>query len=427
MGLETGFWSMNLSAALMVLVVIGIRELIKNKVPHIVIGLMWCVVVLRLYIPYSFATDYNIYNALYYIRKTIADMDLFEMGHSMYYFDRVCKMAWEIPQVKFVILVIWLVGSIFIWRYFLRSYRITKKIWRTAGKSPAEKEVQAYLSSLNLNKKVTIKESPLINIPVACGVFDHGIILPVNFEKCPQKMVRQVLVHEYMHLRYWHPLLQHIAVFILCLNWFNPAIWLLYHFISRDLEMACDKHVVEVIGEEERELYARHLVFLSNLKNREYAFFNGFIKGSSKRIVKERIVAIMKYKKLSALAVAFCMLIPMGVASAMGTNSNYVFGDEINNGNLEIAVVNESFVEDDVITVAYEDLEPYVIEQQVRATRRINIERYERTYTSPSIPSEIEVTTQRDGYTYAGTLKLVDMEKSGSKYIGYYSGTLYRQ
>lgn len=191
--------------------------------------------------------------------------------------------------------------------------------------------------------------------------------------------------------------------------------------------MACDKHVVEVIGEEERESYARHLVFLSNLKNRKYAFFNGFIKGSSKRIVKERIVAIMKYKKLSALAVAFCMLIPMGVASAMGTNSNYVFGDEINNGNLEIAVVNESFVEDDVITVAYEDLEPYVIEQQARATQRINIERYERTYTSPSIPNEIEVTTQRDGYIYAGTLKLVEIKNSGSKYIGYYSGTLYRQ
>lgn len=82
--------------------------------------------------------------------------------------------------------------------------------------------------------------------------------------------------------------------FILCLNWFNPAVWLFYHFVNRDTEISCDKYVVQVIGEEEKGVYAMNLLYMAGSKEREYTYQNGF----TKKVIEERIVAIFLHWQL---------------------------------------------------------------------------------------------------------------------------------
>lgn len=183
---------------------------------------------------------------------------------------------------------------------------------------------------------------------------------------------------------------------------------------------------MQIIGEKERKSYALNLVNMAGAKEKGKIFQNGFAKKENKEM-KERIVAIMKFKKFSALAVAFSMLIPTTMASAFCTDSNYVFGDEISDNTINVVVTDEGYVDTETINVTMEELEPYITVQETRATSKINIDGYKRTYSTPSIPNTLEVSVERDGYTYTGTLKLVHMEYDGSKYIGYYSGTLYRQ
>lgn len=127
------------------------------------------------------------------------------------------------------------------------------------------------------------------------------------------------------------------------------------------------------------------------------------------------------------MAVAFSMLILTTVASAFCTDSSYVFSDEIT--AREVVVLEEDLSDEEaVISVPYEELKPYVAEQETRAILWINIERFARTYSSAdSIASSIIVSMERDGYTYIGTLKLVDIDKNGFTYTGYYSGTLYSE
>lgn len=182
---------------------------------------------------------------------------------------------------------------------------------------------------------------------------------------------------------------------------------------------------MQIIGEKERKSYALNLVNMAGAKEKGKIFQNGFAKKENKEM-KERIVAIMKFKKFSALAVAFSMLIPTTMASAFCTDSNYVFGDEINDG--ELLVLEEHFLEEETLYLTYEELKPYITGQETRATSKINIDGYKRTYSSADVVlKSIKVSMERDGYTYTGTLKLVNIEKEGSTYIGYYSGTLYRQ
>lgn len=416
------FLYMNLSATVLILATVGIRAASRNKVPYIVIWLLWGLVMLRLWVPFHFTSDFSIYNGIYNIRKWLAQKDLLEIDYYTYYFDRQLHELWGMPAVRAAVFGIWLVGAILIGSYYLKDHRICKKIWQDGEESPLQAEIQTILSQYGCNQEIRIRQSEQIQCPVACGVFYHGILIPANLREMDQKSFVQILLHEYMHHKYRHPLLQYFLVMILCLNWFNPAVWLLYVYVSRDIEISCDRHVIQVIGEKEKRGYARNLVHMAGAKKKEYAFHNGF----AKKVMEERIVAIMKFKKFSALAVAFSMLIPAGVASAFCTDSNYIFGDEINDG--ELIVLEEHFLEEETLYLTYEELEPYITGQETRAVSKINIDGYKRTYSSAdTVASSIKVSMEKDGYTYSGTLKLVRIENDGSKYIGYYSGTLYRQ
>ena len=77
--------------------------------------------------------------------------------------------------------------------------------------------------------------------------------------------------------------------------------------------------------------------------------------------------------------------------------------------------------------IDYENLKQYEIEKTDKAVDSINIVRYEYVTYNQTPPANLRVSTERNGYTYSGTLKLVDMDIDGSKYTGYYSGTLYRE
>lgn len=190
------------------------------------------------------------------------------------------------------------------------------------------------------------------------------------------------------------------------------------------MEIACDRHVLDLIGKNERESYALNLIQMAKTQSQEGAFYSGF----AKYVIEERIVAIMKYKKATMAALVISMLIPTGVASAFGTSDNYVFNDEVKAGEIVVAIEETGTVAEAAdIFVDYEELAPYVVEQDERAVSSINIEGYEYIVYNGSLPTTLKVSTEKDGYTYSGTLKLVDMEIDGSKYIGYYSGTLYRQ
>lgn len=78
-----------------------------------------------------------------------------------------------------------------------------------------------------------------------------------------EEQLRLVLLHEREHVRRHDPWLQGLAVAVVCLFFWNPVIWLAYHFTRRDMELACDRRVLNQLGEAERRAYAHTLVDLA--------------------------------------------------------------------------------------------------------------------------------------------------------------------
>lgn len=78
-----------------------------------------------------------------------------------------------------------------------------------------------------------------------------------------QEQLRLVLLHEREHVRRHDPWLQGLVVVAVCFYFWNPVLWLAYHFTRRDMELACDRRVLNQLGEKERRAYARTLVDLA--------------------------------------------------------------------------------------------------------------------------------------------------------------------
>lgn len=416
---------MTVSATLMILTIIGIRKILVHSIPSFVFAILWFLVVIRLCIPYEFSTDYNIYNLLYYLRKVLG-FKSFQI--SWLWLDRIIMMIWDNMILKICCLTIWLLGVFFIvfrlWKSFLSSTKIRKESFPC----PLENELKDFLSTNGLNTKYAIRESDQIQTPIACGIFSPTIILPRHFHTENPMAWMQAILHEYMHLKYHHTIIQYLVILFLAFNWYNPTIWIFYQYVNRDMEIACDRGALKILGEDQKSAYALQLIQsaenIVNQKQNEVVFYNNLARYD----LKERIVAIMKFKKFSIAVMTASMLLPFGVATVFGASDNYVFGDEINYPQYDLVEVAENTNDADATYIPWEQLEPYVQVQETRASTRINIVDYRVEYSSASdVKIQWILSTKKDGYTYTGTITLVRLEQVGSKYVGYYSGTLYRQ
>ncbi|GGD49603.1 hypothetical protein GRI62_07295 [Erythrobacter arachoides] len=104
---------------------------------------------------------------------------------------------------------------------------------------------------------VRLVETPAVTAPVAFGIRDKVVALPVDFMGRIDRGARDMAIaHELAHHR-GHDLLANLAAQpLLALHWFNPLAWWGWRAMRRDQEAACDARVVAGRARSERVAYA---------------------------------------------------------------------------------------------------------------------------------------------------------------------------
>ena len=74
------------------------------------------------------------------------------------------------------------------------------------------------------------------------GLFRPTIVLPAEVAG---EAAAPILVHEAMHIGSHDLILHFLYRLLICLNWFNPVVWLCFRQAFRDSEGACDQRVLE--------------------------------------------------------------------------------------------------------------------------------------------------------------------------------------
>lgn len=145
-----------------------------------------------------------------------------------------------------VLFAIWLSGAAaMIFRAFL--------IYRRQRRAVLDDSVQlAHLGGIRIIR------SGAVGGPLAFGIFDRVIALPMDFDErfaAPQR--RLALDHELAHHRSGDILANHLAYGLLCLQWFNPLAWASHSAFRFDQEAACDARVLDKADSSDRAAYGQ--------------------------------------------------------------------------------------------------------------------------------------------------------------------------
>ena len=154
------------------------------------------------------------------------------------------------------------------------------------------KQIKKYIDLFNLKRKVQVFINDNISTPITYGVIHPKIILQSHILK-DEELLKFVLIHEMTHIKKFDIVFNHIKNLITCLHWFNIFILVASRYIEDDIEVLCDKLVIQKVGDtmQNRKDYCLSMLKLIEQKEIE--------KETALKLhpTKERIIIMKKWKK----------------------------------------------------------------------------------------------------------------------------------
>lgn len=296
--------NMSITASYLVLAVIALR-LVFRKAPKSVFCVLWGMVALRLICPFTIESVLSLIPAAEPLPSEIIYTAHPEIQSGVAIIDKAVNPLLESsltplsPAVSanptqilsFLLSRIWAIGAAGMLLYALVSFLLIYR--RVATAIPVEKN---------------IKRSEFIDTPFVLGLVRPVIYIPACMEPGD---IPYVIAHEQAHIRrrdhWWKPL----GFLLLSVYWFNPAMWVAYILLCRDIEAACDEKVIRDMPMDDRRAYSTALLNCSIPRRRIAACPLAFGEVG----VKDRVKRVMHYKKpafwvvLAAVALGIVMAV----------------------------------------------------------------------------------------------------------------------
>lgn len=325
---------MSLSGGILILFIVIIRMFALHRLPKRVFMLLWSVALLRLLVPAELPLAHGIAlpvteaveeisaeapaimkNAKAAVR-TMPENTEASMRKAPGNAGTGTQTSAESAGQDFAVFI-WFVGAAFMFLFlgalYIREYRKIREALPVSG------EREEYFRLLaGIPGRVKLRISDRIASPVTFGIVKPKIVLPRVLPPENDSQLKFVLIHEMVHIRRADNLWKIVMLLALCIHWFNPAVWMMYLLFNRDMELSCDEKVILLMGEEAKKEYAMTLVNLAEKRRRLSTFSTGF----GKNAVKERIEAIMKFKKITVLGV-ICAVVLTGVSVTAFAQGGY--------------------------------------------------------------------------------------------------------
>lgn len=315
---------MSLSGAVMILVIAALRCLFLNTLPKQTFPVLWWIALARLLLPYTLPSRLSIYSIINRsepVHQEAAKLPAVLFTPTLSPLDRPAPSPAAAPPAaepsQFNIWgLIWAVGAIACFAWFALSYIRCRREFQTS--LPVHNDyIRHWLRIHRLRRRISIRQTAGISAPLTYGVLRPVILLPKSTDWADAVSLRYVLEHEYIHIRRFDAASKLLFTAALCIHWFNPAVWLLYFLVNRDMELSCDEAVIRLFGQDSRTKYARTLIHMEETKSGLMPLANGF----SKNAIEERIVAIMKTKKITLLVSVIALVLVTATVILFATSA----------------------------------------------------------------------------------------------------------
>lgn len=366
------FLSLSISASILIVFLLFCKPFIKEKLSRQWQYYIWLIVIARLLFP--FALDGNIldktfeaigsayYGEVTHSYKENTDNILVPLDNSEKSVDSFLddEISVDHPlQEAFWLFVenVWLVWLGVALILFIRKLTVYRSFIRyvRAGMEPVSKvalldQVAIIGNKIAVNIPCELCVNPLISSPLLIGFFRPCIVIPST--KISEKSFYYIVLHELTHYQRCDMFYKWLVQITICLHWFNPLIYLMEKEITKACEFSCDEVVITKAGVQHLQDYGNTLLETMALVGQYKEILASVTLSENKKILKERLGAVMKYKHKSKKIVCFTLaltLILLVSATTVGayTRTNQVTSSPVDNKSIifntdkEIAITLE--------------------------------------------------------------------------------------
>lgn len=319
----------SIKSLFLLVVILLVRQILNKKAFRSASIILWIVLLIYLVSPYELKLGI----------ESVKENSILSYLLTITNYFNSC-LGWLVKKIGYIFFKLnRLIGFILIFTYLgikiYKFHRVMKGSTLTHNTLCKEK-----ISEFELKRKVRIYINNNFKTPITFGILKPKIILQDHI-LADEKLLDHVLIHELMHIKKFHILLTHLVNIMACLYWYNPLLWLSLKYIDQDIEINCDKLVVQQLGDtiKNRKEYCISMLKLLEIESNT----NNFVLNLNPN--KERILIMKRWKKtITGLVVfistlTFCLPVFANVADLnqdridtkgeIVTNINSEFGDRV--------------------------------------------------------------------------------------------------
>lgn len=316
-----------LSSSVLILVVLGLRAVLKDRISQRLRYGLWALVLIRLLIPFHFAeSELSIQNTppaqavaqvqnrtetpityvdyeLPELEEPVPDVNLPAEEQQVKYEQEMSHYTAAIEQAKAetgrpitvaqILTAVWIAGmaltGLILLGCNLRFY-IQLRLDRQKTDIPCE---------------LPVYTTQVISTPC---LFGSAIYLPRS--EAGSLALHHVLAHELGHYRQLDQVWSTLRCACMVLHWYNPLVWLCASLSKKDAELACDEATIKTLGEDQRLSYGKTLIEMTCAKREaKDLLLTATTMSLGKKALKERVQMIAKHPKTAVYTLIALILV----------------------------------------------------------------------------------------------------------------------
>lgn len=371
--------SLSLSGALLILVLLLCKPLVKDKLSKRWQYYIWLIVVARFLLP--FAPETNLMGMVFQhfdnaMNQTDTSPQQEQEPSALHETDLTDQL--DVPgqigmgngeplepekvttpsmfemvkqNVAVICLLVWLIVAacllirkVTVYQSFVKYINAGRieisdmQLWERVGK---------LVEQTGIKGSVELYTNSLISSPLLIGFFRPCIMLPTT--ELSVSDFENTILHELMHYKRRDMFYKWLVQVTICLHWFNPLVYFMGREVGRACELSCDEAVIRSMDVRGQRAYGDTLLNAMGMGGSYKDSLASVTLNEGKELLKERLDAIMKFKKTTrltaAISVALVFALCFGATAAGAYAAPFVAKSELPTSDTNTKVKDDSIGE----------------------------------------------------------------------------------
>ncbi len=357
--------SLSVSGALLLILILGLKPLYKNRFSKRWQYYIWIVVALRFLLPLT--PDTTIVGSLFEKFDTAAVMNEIPTSPNVPISvnpgnskaepiqtnrDITATVGREPFNIYVCLFFIWSALALVLFVRKITVYQGFIQYIKAGNTDVSDTKILNLLSDceekLNIKTRVELSCNSLIASPMLIGFFRPRIVLPAH--ELEDKELSYIFMHELIHYKQKDMFYKWLIQIVVCVHWFNPFVYLLEKEVNKSCELSCDETIISILDDKAKHEYGDTLISFLKSNNLYKSSLASVTLTEGAEQLKERLGAIMKFRKKSKVIIAITAIFTVAVCVCFFVIGAYAAPSVANDRKTwkDSKILNEILTEDGV-------------------------------------------------------------------------------